>query len=91
MHHPVYFKLRSELTAMESCADNLSVRTLEKITYVWLVKTMKWIEAVSSAVYVLNAGSLLTKLCIPFDDTMRLIHEGHKIFFGLTDESKKYC
>jgi len=51
---------------------------------------MKWIEAVADAVQVPETAGPLNKLCVSLQDTESLIEEGHQLFFGLSDDGKKY-
>eukprot|EP00557_Chaetoceros_sp_GSL56_P007588 CAMPEP_0176499518 /NCGR_PEP_ID=MMETSP0200_2-20121128/12972_1 /TAXON_ID=947934 /ORGANISM="Chaetoceros sp., Strain GSL56" /LENGTH=1648 /DNA_ID=CAMNT_0017897947 /DNA_START=217 /DNA_END=5163 /DNA_ORIENTATION=+ len=83
-----FLKLKMELDGMESYANSLPVKTVDKVTYSWIVDVVKWIESVADAVFTLQ--SFMTKCCISAHDASLLIEDGRKIFFGLPDESKKY-
>jgi len=93
INHPSYFQLKKELAAIDDCAKNLPVRTLEKVTYDWVIKILNWIETVADAVFIpgsVHAESPIHKQCLSLNDTERLIDEGHRLFFAITEESKKY-
>lgn len=93
IHHPLYHQLNTELAAIENHAKNMSVRTFEKVTYDWVQNMMSWIELVASKMFVpsiVDKTSPLDRLCISLNDTKSLIDEGHRLFFSITDESKKY-
>ncbi len=93
VNHPLYFQLKKELAAIDLCASNLPVRTLEKVTYDWVLKVLHWIEKVAAAVFIpgqVYVGSPICKQCLSLADTERLTEEGQRIFFAITEESKKY-
>jgi hypothetical protein len=83
-----FLKLKLELDGMESYANSLPVKTVDKVTYSWIVKIVKWIESVCAAVFAPEPP--MNKLCISIHDAGVLVEEGRKLFFGLPDESKKY-
>jgi hypothetical protein len=83
-----FLKLKMELDGMESYANSLPVKTVDKVTYSWIVNVVKWIENVAKAVF--TPHPFVNKFCISVHDAKLLIEDGRKIFFGLPDESKKY-
>ena len=88
---PEYLELKAELEGMECYSNSLPVRTLDKVTYSWITKLVKWIESVANAVVVPDkTESTLVQSCIPLNESINLINEGQYIFLGLPEESKKY-
>jgi hypothetical protein len=83
-----FLKLKMELDGMESYANSLPVKTVDKVTYSWIVDVVKWIESVAEAVFI--PEPFMNKVCISVHDAKLLIENGRKVFFELTDESKKY-
>lgn len=91
IHSPEYLELKAELEGMEGYANSLPVRTLDKETYSWITKIVKWIESVANAVVVPYADeSSLDKSYISLSGSIDIINKGQLVFLGLPDESKKY-
>jgi len=86
-----YLELKAELEGMECYSNSLPVKTLDKVTYSWITKVVKWIENVANAAVTPDSpNSALVQSCIPLKESIDLINEGQHIFLELPEESKKY-
>ena len=84
-------ELKKELDSMETFANSLPVKTVDKITYHWILEAVKWVEKVASALYVPVSKEIqFEQSFISLEDSISLINEASKLFFEMSSESKKY-
>ena len=84
-------ELKKELDSMETFANSLPVKTVDKITYHWILEAVKWVEKVASALYVPVSEEIqFEQSFISLEDSISLINEASKLFFEMPSESKKY-
>jgi len=89
---PEFHKLRDIMNAAASSAEDLPVKTLEKITYDWICEALNWIDKVSNSLRdPINEQSPFEKIYLSSKDAEELVNDSTSLFFdGLTDDIKKY-
>jgi hypothetical protein len=89
---PEFQKLRDNIDDVASSAEDLPVKTLEKITYDWICDALLWISKVSTSLKdPTDEQSPFHKIYLSSKDTEELVKESTSLFFvALTDDIKKY-